>query len=572
MSNISDNKEDINHLSEKSSLLQYTLTPELVIAYRRCPRECWIRYFEYRDDDETENGKKLPDLSEETEFQPELDLPNHLGVALFISAELMATPDHILESRPALYSMPNGTLAITSNLHHLSREENLVYLALNSYILMMNGISCHQGIIINQIGIVSEVTDISKFSVNEALSLANGAYKTLHKSKPDTPKIASSCCDNCKMAERCLPDEYSILGEYENLTAKQKRMLFAPTNDSQAVFVTTQGSHIRLSGERIIITYKDDTETSKPIGEISQLVLMGNIQITSPCMIHLIKRGIPVIFTSEFGWYYGMLTGPQIGVKNSKALQQQIIWAKDPRASAAIARKMITAKINNQRTLIRNLLKGTDSYWKTRILSAMKELSQKCLASSNTGQIMGFEGEAAAIYFEALEAIIANYGNDLNMMGRTRKPPQDPVNSMLSFGYTLLLQDVLAATSAQGLNQWVGFLHTQRSGKPSLILDLMEEFRPTIVDSIVVQIVSHKLLKLSDFTFFHNEKNINECTFTKEGKKKFLLQYDRKMNSLITHPMFTYKVSWRKAIWIQVQILCKVLQGEIAEYQGLERR
>ena len=178
--------------------------------------------------------------------------------------------------------------------------------------------------------------------------------------------------------------------------------------------------------------------------------------------------------------------------------------------------------------------------------------------NSAWGQLLGYEGSGSAYYFGVFEKLLKQ---ELGFRKRVRRPPTDPVNAMLSLGYVLLANQVASAVNVTGLDPYVGFLHGAKYGKPALALDLMEEFRPLVVDSVVLSLVNTKAIKAKDFT-----ETLGAYRLTDGGRKVFYQKFEERLNTTIQHPTFDYKVTYRKAIEVQTRLLGKWLVGEVEQY------
>ncbi len=549
--------------------VSYAITPEMMLAYRRCRRECWLRYHDQQSDEDGSGSAR------ETDSLPPLDIELDLedgGRASLLENRLCVSGNNLLRTYVSLCTLPSGAASIMIFNKNLSSEECKLKLAFDSYVLMEQKIVCRIGLIRNRMGTLCEVVEISDYMINEMIHLINGVFKLIRSSRQPVVKDFSAACDTCPLAERCLPDEANILAGYDQLSDTVQRRLFAQRDDREPYYVTNQGATVSVTGNELVVS-SEDTKVSKPLTEIRDLILMGQIQITSQAVKRLCDSGVPVIYRSTAGWFYGMTVGPKFGVHNAVSLRGQIICASDPCCAASIAAEMIASKIHNQRVLMMRNLRGTvqDEYL-TPLFKRLSILQHSVHAARYAQKILGIEGESAALYFEGFEKYVEGCRNDFHISDRNRRPPRDPVNCMLSFGYSLLETDITVAVLSEGLNQWIGFLHSQRSSKPALVLDLMEEFRPIIVDSLVIGIISRNLLKIDDFEFVSENETAPCCRFKHGARKKFIGLYENKVNTLVTHPFFNYRVSWRKVFSLQVKILCKVLRGELDRYKGMEMR
>jgi CRISPR-associated protein Cas1 len=202
------------------------------------------------------------------------------------------------------------------------------------------------------------------------------------------------------------------------------------------------------------------------------------------------------------------------------------------------------------------------------VLFELKQLARKAMEASSIESLLGVEGAAARTYFGAFGAMIKHtLAEKFELDGRNRRPPRDPVNALLSFAYALLAKDVALAVTASGLDPLLGFYHQPRFGRPALALDLMEEFRPIIADSVVIGALNTAVVSERDFM-----RVPGACALTVDGRKKFILAYERRMDHLVTHPVFGYRISYRRVLEVQARLLGRRLLGEIEEFPAFRTR
>ncbi len=257
---------------------------------------------------------------------------------------------------------------------------------------------------------------------------------------------------------------------------------------------------------------------------------------------------------------------------------EQFRLALDSAMCLSLARRFVHGKIRNHRTmLMRNHVSPPDP-----TILKLKRASEDSLEATSLDQLLGIEGAAASQYFRELSGMIktgdelpaadGSAGKDTKQLTfsfstRNRRPPTDPVNAMLSLAYSLLSKDCTLAALAVGFDPYIGFFHQPRFGRPALGLDLMEEFRPLIAESTVISCINNRVVTEKDFVRAGQAVN-----FSAPGRKRFFQMYEQRMSSLITHPLFDYKVSYRRALELQARILARTLTGEIAEYIPLLTR
>jgi CRISPR-associated protein Cas1 len=299
------------------------------------------------------------------------------------------------------------------------------------------------------------------------------------------------------------------------------------------------------------------------IGETNQVNLMGNIQLSTQALQALLEAEVPVCFFSQGGWFYGVAAG--LSTKNVFLRQTQFRSADQPWFCLNFSRRLVAGKIRNQRTmLLRNHVEPREI-----TLEQMRRLSVRAESAENLEELLGLEGAAARLYFgdfagmlkadDPVESLPEVFRFDFN--GRNRRPPRDAVNALLSLGYSVLAKDLTVTCAAIGFDPMMGFYHQPRFGRPALALDLMEPFRPLIVDSAVISAINTRMIGPQDFLI-----SGGAVALTPSGRKAFFRAYELRMDTLATHPLFNYRVSYRRLLEIQSRLLGKVLEGEIGEY------
>ena len=344
--------------------------------------------------------------------------------------------------------------------------------------------------------------------------------------------------------------------------AREVRRLMTPRDDLRPVYLNTQGLRVGKSGGVLQVKEKDAVVQEIRIGEICQMNIMGNIQVTTQAIQELCSKEIPICWFSMGGWFYGITNG--LCTKNIFLRQRQFTMAGENWFCRRLARSLVAGKIRNQRTfLLRNHVEPDQ---KTLLgLKQMAEAAERCGALE---ELLGIEGNAARLYFGAFQGLIKVEADEetqrifrMDFAGRNRRPPLDAVNALLSLGYSLLAKDLTIACYAAGFDPMMGFYHQPRFGRPALALDLMEPFRTLIVESAVVSAINTRMVTPRDFV-----RSGNAVSLTTSGRKGFFRAYELRMDAMVTHPIFEYRVSYRRLLEVQVRLLAKVLEGEIAEY------
>jgi CRISPR-associated protein Cas1 len=288
---------------------------------------------------------------------------------------------------------------------------------------------------------------------------------------------------------------------------------------------------------------------------------MGNVQISTQAVQTLCEAEVPVCYFSMGGWFYGITTG--LNERNVFLRRNQYRMAEQEYFALALSRRLVAGKVRNQRTLLqRNHIEPNRN-----TLAGLREMAERAERAARLDELLGIEGNAARLFFGDFGGMIKPdeaenaAGFSFDFEGRNRRPPRDPINALLSLGYSLLAKDLTVACYAVGFDPYFGFYHQPRFGRPALALDLMEPFRPLIADSAVLTAVNTGMVSPRDFV-----RAGNAVALTAGGRKGFLRAYEMRMDTLVTHPLFDYRVSYRRLLEIQARLLARVLDGEIAEY------
>lgn len=327
----------------------------------------------------------------------------------------------------------------------------------------------------------------------------------------------------------------------------------------RTLFIQEQGVMLEKEDERFLITKNRKVLKKVPALQVDQIIIFGSCGLTTPVMKFCLQKGIPVTLLSSRGQYYGVLES----ASSSNVLLQREQFGRSANKDFCLqmAKAIVSAKIKNSRTLLRRHLPDGEK------LDELGRLVEKIPAAGTLDEVRGFEGAAAAKYFPAFVSLLKD---PMGFTHRNRQPPTDPVNSMLSFGYTLLFYNIFALIKSHGLHPYVGFFHEMRAGHPALASDLIEEFRAPIVESLVLYLLNSKILGAKDFAL-PKEPGL-PCLLSDEARKLFIHHFERKMNSSITHPHTDFKVDYRRCINLQVVEMARCIKGEAAEYRPMEVR
>lgn len=331
------------------------------------------------------------------------------------------------------------------------------------------------------------------------------------------------------------------------------------------IYIQTQNSWVHKDNDNLVMKIGDEIKARVPIHKLQGLVCFGQVSISPYLMAHCAENAVTITYLNPFGKFLARVEGPVSG--NVLLRRTQHLTGADRDKSVAIARTMLSGKLYNQRAVLRRYLRdygdqSDEESTVAELTTAEKRLS-RCLnqlADCNAIEtLMGREGEAAQVYFGVFQHLIRQPGFQFD--ARRRRPPTDPVNALLSFCYTLLTHDCRSALETTGLDPASGFLHQLRSGRPSLALDLAEEFRP-IIDRFVLSLINKRQLSLKDFEEWPN----GSFTLKEEPRRTLLAAWqDRKQDTLM-HPWFEESVPMGLLPWLQAQILARFLRGDCDSY------
>lgn len=389
-----------------------------------------------------------------------------------------------------------------------------------------------------------------------------GRSRTLPDPLDDSPK-----CNGCSLSGICLPDETLALravpADPASAGKNAVRRLYPSRDEALPFYVQEQGARVGKRGSVLVVRKGEEELATARLKDISQLVLCGNVQVSSQTIQVLCEAEIPVVYLSRGHWFYGVTQG--ITLRNAYDRAAQFRIAAEPNRVVPLARAIVAAKGANQRTMLtRNARPRPEA-----ALQTMATLLAKLEHAPTTATIMGIEGNVAAQYFEHFGRLLRPQDFDAEWAWdkRNRRPPRDPVNALLSFGYAMLAKECTVALLAEGLDPWWGLFHQPRHGRPALALDLMEEFRPVVVDSAVLTAVNTNMVTARHFT--HSKA---ACVLNAKGRKAFIRAYEARLAQLVTHSVFDYRCSWRSMIRLQARLLSRWLRGDVPAYTGITTR
>ena len=403
------------------------------------------------------------------------------------------------------------------------------------------------------------------------------------------PLVHDPRCLHCSAYPICLPnesrwwaagfeekvDEQQMAFVFEGLPERNRVLANAPTDEreikeaprpggdaGEILVVQEPGAQVGQRGDMFTVSVKGEVVQKMPGHQLRAIYVYGAVQLTAQAVQTALELDIDVAYFSPAGRFLGMLRGlPTSGV-DARIGQYEFFQKEAIRLK--LAREIIRAKIHNQRVL---LMRNGDA--PESALKLLAELRDGLDEAEDRTQLLGYEGMAANIYFEHFTTMLKGRGEAwrFDFQGRNKRPPRDPVNALLSMAYSMLAKELTGVCHAVGLDPFLGFLHQPRYGRPALALDLMEEFRPLIADSVVISLINRGELGVEDFVRSANG------TFLKDGgRRAFWEGYFRRMDTEVSHPEFGYKMSYRRMLEVQGRQLWRYLRGEAAGYHGFTTR
>ncbi|MCS7304257.1 MAG: CRISPR-associated endonuclease Cas1 [Thermoguttaceae bacterium] len=495
---------------------------------------------------------------------------------------LLSAPEEGLIARIDLIELENSTAVPVDYKHgaipdlpEQAWEPERVQLCAQGLILRANGYHCEGGILYyvqsrRRIGVPFDDALIQRTRqlLRELRQMASSGR--IPPPLQDSPK-----CPRCSLVGICLPDETRLflseeagpsLADVRSLAQDQAaldqvhvRRLIPARDDALPLYLQEQGLTLGKQGDLLVVRRRQETVQQVRMLDISQVCLFGNVQVTTQALRDLCAAGIPICYFSYGGWFYGLTTG--LVHKNVELRLAQFRWATHPRRALCLARRFVVGKIKNSRTLIRRHLPD-----QLGVLQQLAHLARQAAVATDPNSLLGIEGAAAQTYFAAFAKLLKP-DTSFNFQARNRRPPRDPVNALLSFLYALLVKELTIGVHTIGFDPMLGFFHRPRYGRPSLALDLAEEFRPLLADSVVLSLINTGQINQDHFI-----RRAGAVALTDQGRRTVIAAFERRLDSLIRHPLFGYRISYRRILHVQARLLARTLLAEIPRYPNFLTR
>ncbi len=546
--------------------------PELIPArmlneFTYCPRLCYLEWVQQEWEDNVwtlegslrhrrvdHSGGHLPEAEDLTEDE-----------TIHARSVMLSAPGHGFIAKMDLIESDSGQVIPVDykrgkepDNDERSWEPERIQLCAQVLILQENGYRCDRGVIYYVESKRRVEILMDQQLIQRTKDLARQLRDVVQQGTIPPPLMDSPKCPHCSLVGICLPDEVLHARTHPDRIAEVDRVrrLYPARDDAIPLYVQEQGGFVGKKNENLVVKKKGDKIADIKLMELSHLAVYGAVQISTQAVQDLLQRGIPILYYSYGGWFHGLTTG--FPHKNIELRRKQFALVESP-VKFTVSRQIVLNKIQNCRVLLRRNCDGQAA----QALKGLQNIEQQVAHAETLESLLGFEGNAARLYFQNFHHMLKTPDNSeslkpFDFTTRNRRPPRDPVNALLSFAYSLLVKDLTITLLTAGFEPYLGFYHQPRYGRPALALDMMEPFRPLIADSTVLSAINNGVIKTNDFIQAGSEVSLKPG-----GRKRFIETYERRMNDLITHPVFNYRVSYRRVLEVQCRLLGRYLLGEI---------
>ncbi len=328
------------------------------------------------------------------------------------------------------------------------------------------------------------------------------------------------------------------------------------------LYITLENAYLRLENEAVAVVH-DDTEVKRvPLHHLGGIVMLGNVSVSPPLMARCAEEGRTLVWLDEFGRFRARVEGRVSG--NVLLRRQQHRALENPETVHALARTFVEGKLRNQMQVLQRAARERPEIAPpiTESLAQIRAFMQALQEAHDLDTVRGVEGYATRAYFQSLDALIVAQREAFRFHNRTRRPPRDRFNALLSFVYSLLTNDYVSALEGVGLDPQVGYLHALRPGRPALALDLMEELRPAFADRFALSLVNLQQLTPDHF----EERPGGAVLLNEQGRRELLVAYQKRKQELVMHPVLQTRIPWGLVPHIQARLLARYLRGDILNY------
>lgn len=530
----------------------------MVNAFVYCPRLFYLEWVQKRfaENEEVKAGLLVHRAVDEERGRLS-GLPEEVtrATSLTLSSERLG----LIARIDVVESADGSVVPVDVKRGHLPRRgvwaSDRAQIAVAAIVLRENGYRCDAGILYYAGSRRRVEVDIDDELIAETLRTVLELREVAQADNPPPPLLDSPKCPRCSLVGICLPDEHHRLAGDE---VRPPRRLVPAADAASPVYAVTPGSRVGVRRSRLVITDEGETLTEVPILDCSQLVVFGGVQVSSQAVARLVHEQVPILWLSPWGWFRAITTGPYSNWVDLRMRQT----ARAYRGDVEPARRFVWGKIRNQRTMIRRNARPKPE----ETIDRLARLARSAQRAESVQELLGIEGSAARLYFGEFPAMLKADpdvpGAPFSFEGRNRRPPRDAVNALLGFVYALLVKDLVAVTMGVGFDPLIGLFHAPRFGRPALALDLAEEFRPIVGDSVVIGLINNGEIRPPHFI-----ERAGAVSLTQEGRRRVIEAYERRMRTEIRHPLFGYTVSYRRILEVQARLLAAFVVGETGEYR-----
>jgi len=330
------------------------------------------------------------------------------------------------------------------------------------------------------------------------------------------------------------------------------------------LYVTTQGAVLRLEHDTVRVIVDDETLARLPLVRLEAILAFGRVTVTTPLIHRCAEDGRSVAWLTAHGRFRARLTGGTLGNVLLRRAQHKAL--DDPDCTLALARQCVAGKVQNARSLLlrsaRDTYNGTDETELRDVARRMGDLLAEIRRSADLDALRGLEGSAARAYFAAFSRMVRADRSNFSPTGRSRRPPRDRANALLSFGYALLRAECEAALEGVGLDPQVGYLHSLRPGRPALALDLMEELRPAIIDRLVLRMINRRQIRVEHF----EQTPGGAVSLNEAGRRATLAAYQKRKDGPTPHRLLQESVPVGLIPHVQARLMARHLRGDLSHY------
>lgn len=462
-----------------------------------------------------------------------------------------------------LIDYKKGSAARDENGHRCAKAYDRIQIGAYAILLRAEGVSVDSAWIYYAADRRKVEVALDEVLFDETLTLLEVAKSVAASGKCPPPLKDDPRCQHCSAYPICLPGESAVWsGADGNGAAKAELRAPRPERDDGEIIVVQQaGAKIAKSGGEFTVSIRGDTVSKHPANQVQGIYLYGAIQMSTQAIHSCLEEGVPIAYFSPAGRYLGRTGGLRSSGVDARLGQYDLF--REEETVLVLVREIVRAKIHNQRVL---LMRNGDAGDAT--LKKLARLRDKAATAATIDEARGFEGAAAAHYFRHFATMVKTKGIDeFDFEGRNRRPPKDPVNALLSQGYSILAKELTGVIDSVGLDPFFGFFHRPRFGRPALALDLMEEFRPLIADSTAIGLINRGELGPEDFAMTSRGVFLRDS-----GRRQFWRAWFRRLDTEVSHPEFGYRLSYRRMLDVQARQLWRFVRGEAEKYTAFTTR